>query len=58
MSSKLKGFQFNQQSLQLNYEQGKLELTVLTPGIVHVFQDHGRARNSYAIEGNKQQKPR
>lgn len=56
MSSKLKDFQFNQQSLQLNYEQGKLELTVLTPGIVHVFQDHGRARNSYAIEGNKQQK--
>lgn len=37
----------------LNYQDQPLELTILTPEIIRVFQDRGNASNSYAIEGDK-----
>lgn len=43
------------QKVVLEGAEGTLELTVLTPEIVRVFQDRGRHTNSYAIEGDKMQ---
>ncbi|MDU7065738.1 MAG: glycoside hydrolase family 31 protein [Lactobacillus crispatus] len=40
--------------MTLNYENGPIILTVLTPEIVRFFQDRGNASNSYAIEGDKE----
>lgn len=49
---------FENQDQQVTFHDGtkNLRLTVVTPTIVQVFQDHGNSQNSYAIEGDKQVK--
>lgn len=54
MANKLKNFIQDGQKVTLNYEDGELELRVLTPEIVRVFENRGNASNSYAIAGDKE----
>ena len=55
MSNQLTGYQDEDQTITLNYENSKsIILKILTSEIVQVFQDHGCPTNSYAIEGDKQ----
>ena len=54
MTDKLTNFTQDGQKITLNYENGPLVLTVITPEIVRVFEDRGNASNSYAIEGDKE----
>ena len=54
MTNKLINFTKDGQKIILNYQDKPLELTVLTPEIIRVFQDRGNASNSYAIEGDKE----
>lgn len=57
MSNQLTGYENNDQTITLNYEEGApLTLKVLNGEIIRVFEDHGVSSNSYAIEGNKQRK--
>ena len=43
MANKLKNFIQDGQKVTLNYEDGELELRVLTPEIVRVFENRGNA---------------
>ena len=54
MINQLTDFTKDGQKITLNYENGPMILTVLTPEIVRFFQDRGNASNSYAIEGDKE----
>ena len=54
MINQLTDFTKDGQKITLNYENGPIILTVLTPEIVRFFQDRGNASNSYAIEGDKE----
>lgn len=57
MSNELTGYENKDQTVTLSYEEGKdIELRVLTSEIIQVFEDHGCATNSYAIEGDKKRK--
>lgn len=57
MSNELKGYQDEDQTITLSYEEGKdIELRVLTSEIIQVFENHGCATNSYAVEGDKKRK--
>lgn len=47
-------FKQNEQTFTFSNDQRKIVLTVLTPEIVRVFEDHGESGDSFAIEGNKQ----
>lgn len=44
----------DKQTYIFNNERRKIELTVLTPEIIHIFEDHGESRRSFAVEGDKQ----
>lgn len=54
MINQLTDFTKDGQKITLNYENGPMILTVLTPEIMRFFQDRGNASNSYAIEGDKE----
>lgn len=54
MSNKLIDFSQDGQKITLNYQEKPLELSIITPEIIRVFQDKGESTNSYAIEGNKE----
>lgn len=54
MINQLTDFTKDGQKITLNYENGSMILTVLTPEIMRFFQDRGNASNSYAIEGDKE----
>lgn len=54
MINQLTDFTKDGQKITLNYENGPIILTVLTPEIMRFFQDRGNASNSYAIEGDKE----
>ncbi|WP_407889002.1 glycoside hydrolase family 31 protein [Levilactobacillus sp. N40-8-2] len=43
------------QTVTLDYPQHPLQLTIVTPAIIRVFENRGTNDNSYAIEGNKTQ---
>lgn len=51
--NKLIDFVNSNQTITLNYQTQPLELTIITPEIIRVFQDRGEKGQSYAIEGNK-----
>lgn len=53
MINSLRGYVKNDQQVTVNYQESSLTLTVITPEIIRVFQDHGEPGNSYAIEGDK-----
>ncbi|MFT8325393.1 glycoside hydrolase family 31 protein [Oenococcus sicerae] len=56
MSSKLTGYESQDQQVTVNFVDSKLELFVITPTIVRIFKNRGRSDNSYAIDGDKTQK--
>ena len=45
----------NKQTVTFDYPQHSLQLTVITPAIVRVFENRGDSGQSYAIDGNKEQ---
>lgn len=56
MSSQSIEFEDKNQQITLHNDDNTLQLTILKPDIIQVFQDHNKSKNSYAIEGNKQEK--
>lgn len=55
MTNKRLDYQINDQTVVVRYQQGLLQLTVLTAEIVRVLKNTTVGDYSYAIEGNKQQ---
>lgn len=56
MNNQKFGYQDDNQKITLDFATGKeIILNIITPEIIEVFEDHGCATNSYAIEGNKKQ---
>ncbi|MBB1078914.1 glycoside hydrolase family 31 protein [Limosilactobacillus sp. STM2_1] len=53
MNNQVKGYATADQKITINYQQSSLTLSIITPEIIRVFQDHGEKGQSYAIEGNK-----
>lgn len=58
MSNELTGYEDKQgQNVVLSYQEGPaIELQIITSEIIRVFADHDCAKNSYAIDGDKQRK--
>lgn len=53
MNNQLRGYATVDQRITINYQNSSIVLSVITPEIIRVFQDHGEKGTSYAIEGNK-----
>ena len=53
MNNQLRGYAIVDQKITINYQNSSIVLSVITPEIIRVFQDHGEKGASYAIEGNK-----
>ena len=53
MNNQLRGYATVDQKITINYQNSAIVLSVITPEIIRVFQDHGEKGASYAIEGNK-----
>ena len=53
MNNQLSGYATVNQKVTINYQNSAIVLSVITPEIIRVFQDHGEKGASYAIEGNK-----
>lgn len=54
--TKLPNYEQHGQTITFDYSNHQLQLTVLTPEIVRVFEYRGNDGSSYAIEGSKEQK--
>lgn len=52
-TNSLEKYAINKNKIKINFVNSSLELTILTPEIIRVFQNRGEHTNSYAIEGNK-----
>ena len=51
MNNQKFGYQDDNQKITLDFATGKeIILNIITPEIIEVFEDHGCATNSYAIE--------
>ena len=53
MNNQLRGYAIVDQKITINYQNSSIVLSVITPEIIRVFQDHGEKGASYAIEGDK-----
>ncbi|HCX40532.1 DUF4968 domain-containing protein, partial [Lactobacillus acetotolerans] len=47
-------FKQERQTFWVSNSSKKIKISVLTPEIIRIFEDHGETGNSYAIEGNKE----
>lgn len=52
-TNSLEKYAINKNKIKINFVNSSIELTILTPEIIRVFQNRGEHTNSYAIEGNK-----
>lgn len=52
-TNSLETYAINKNKIKINFVNSSIELTILTPEIIRVFQNCGEHTNSYAIEGNK-----
>lgn len=52
-TNSLETYAINKNKIKINFINSSIELTILTPEIIRVFQNRGEHTNSYAIEGNK-----
>ncbi len=52
-TNSLETYAINKNKIKINFVNSSIELTILTPEIIRVFQNRGEHTNSYAIEGNK-----
>lgn len=51
--NKLEDYKINQNQISIRFTYSTLELTILTPEIIRIFQNRGQSSDSYAIEGEK-----
>ncbi len=50
MNNQLRGYAIVDQKITINYQKSSIVLSVITPEIIRVFQDHGEKGASYAIK--------